>query len=366
MVMGLIRSLLAFIAITLLQSACSEPSQNATYQETASAETHSTQTFARFDLKDSLSQQSVLSVLLPNGWSVASSVYWEFRDTTAPLKYRLAALNPLDTLERIDFYPSLAFITSNNVSDNATSVLRFSPVLPQTALDAIRNFLIPMFRPGIYDLRVVEQVPLSNIEPLDSTRSLLPRETGLVRVKYAVNGQMVEEIFFAVLRKVFRSPDGYNTVCEWHVEQAASCRAREGSMDVQLPRLQTAMLSIRYDERWLVKHANMLTGRPSDTSRHRSTAAHLRLHRNLYQAARALTRYEHDIDYFVDKTGDFVALPGGYVRAWRSDAGMYVLSDATNYEPVETGSKWYEIKRVESLPASGVYDPKGTYDPLGQ
>ncbi|HZG01049.1 MAG TPA: hypothetical protein VEY71_08605, partial [Chitinophagales bacterium] len=306
-------------------------------------------------------------LLLPYSWSIASNVYWDLTDTTAPFKYNLSAVNPNDRLERIDFYPSAFYITTNDASYGVASKEhqggpRYSPVLPQTALDAIRNFLIPAYRPGVHDLRVVEQLPLSNIEPLDSARSTVPRETGLVRVKYAANGQMVEEVFFAVLRKAFRSSDGYNTVCEWHVEQAASCSGREGSMDVQLPRLQTAMLSMRYSDRWLEKHQPALSGRSGDTSQQRIMALRLRLHRSLYQAARALSRYEHGVDYFVDKTGDFVALPSGYVRAWRNETGMYVLSDATNYELPKTESMWFEIKRIESVPASGVYNPEGAYN----
>lgn len=335
--------------------------------------------FERHSIADSASRVTAFTCLLPQGWEIMQWSRWIESDVTSPFKFRLAAVDTADSLSRIDFYPTLAFITSSEGPATVEAkkdplAPGFTPVLPSTALDAIRAVVIPMFRPGLSDMRVVEQVPLSNVAPLDSAGKEPPRETGLVRIKYMVGNDLVEEAFFAVLRKQFATADGYNAVCYWHVEHIVSCRAREGYMDEQLKRLLTAITSLTYDQNWIQRYnatlmrlgANTEETVPSINSNNQ-TSVFLHHQQNIYRVSRAYAHYQPSLEYYVDKNGDLVALPAGFIIAWGSDAGIYALADMATYRMQDSNIVWYEIKRNGSRQESDVYNTKGALDdPLSE
>jgi len=338
-------------------------------------------TFARASVVDAQTQMDAVACLVPEGWKTAAWSKWVRTDFIEPFKYALV-VSDTDTVNRIEVYPTLSYFTSTerltampDAPDKAE--LMYSPQLASTAVDAIRDFLIPSFRPGLRDLRLKEYVPLSSLDDVDPDGKPESKETGVVRIAYELGGEAVEEIFFATLSKHLVPVDKYDTQCRWHIENAVSCRAHEGYLDDQLKNLQTLVGSMRYGYSWLLKYDRALrqirhlqrdtlsvseltaalSEQPTDAGE--APDVFQLFQRRLARRASVYNGYQSLLQNYVDNTGEFVQLPKGFAMAWKSDDNRYILTDSDTYKPAAGPVAWYELKKNESRQESDVFYTKG-------
>ena len=374
--LSVMRLLLSILVLVLLLGACRDVNEKPHVADSENGLVEppraSLVAFQKINMTDPVTGLKVLSCLVPDTWQTQTQTWWTHADYLEPFKQSLLIVNPIDSAERIQLYPTLSYFTSTNQSgigpDSSIAdptILIRTPQLCNTAVDAIRDYLIPAFRPGIRDVRFKELVPLSSIDLMDENGKPFGKETGMVRVAYLLHDQMVEEAFFATLSKRFVTVDRYNTHCRWHIEAAVSCRSHEGFLDEQLRNLQTTLGTMRYDIDWTLKlnavlndiqpHADGLTAdvlqasiRTSATDPREAKGVYQSFQRRLSRTARAYIKYQPMLATYAEQSGALVELPDGFTVAWKNSSDRYVLSDSITYRPPADDVSWYEIKLNQS------------------
>ncbi len=333
--------------------------------------------FKNISFKDTIiTNEDFLSVFIPESYLVNQSIFWNSADVSDPLKFQIEIKDSFDS-NTITFFPSLTFITKTASLPLDLSTVKLtkdtiyeSSHLPTNAIDALTDYVIPLYITSPEQVRNVEKKPLSNIHFIRTDNKEDNGETACVKFEYTNGEKQYEQIIYGTLEKHFTQIESYNSTCEWRIKNIVSIRTAKGYLDDNIALFQTVINSSRISPLWAYHYAflcknNLREKKHVTLSDYQNIFKHTpplseateladyhRLQNILRKTFLAYSMYKTQIEYYIDKDGINIALPKGYIAAWSSTASEILLTEVPNFKPIQSGDvAWVQIKRNESQSA---------------
>ncbi|MCY7360795.1 MAG: hypothetical protein LH629_01805 [Ignavibacteria bacterium] len=323
-------------------------------------------------IDSTVSGNEFLSCLVPDNWDLNYYSNWNKTDKKNPFKYFLQ-LTDTNQIESFTRYPTSSFFTTSNSINNADHsrvINKFELMdvkkISSTAVEAIKDFIIPLYKESIVSgYIIVDQKTLNTI--VDRNVANNKKETGMVTIKYLLNEKEVEEIFFATIAKTIVTSDGYNSECNWQIENAVSFRTLAGQLEDELGVFQTIVYSIKDEPDWYYKYTMIKKMNNKNLQSNLSIPVLKSLFKtstpdadiindaeeiknNNKKPTSVYISYKPSFNPFIDKTGNLVIFPNGYETAWKNKENIYVLSDDMKYNPnPKDNLDWVELKKNVSI-----------------
>ncbi len=304
-------------------------------------------------------------VLVPTDWQYEGGVDWVMDSPTMPAISRFRIWNPAGT-EQFQVFPNQGFFwTDNSLTAQlfpAGSKYFGSEVKePVSALNALKQIVIPRFRSNVYNLRFVTEQDITNI--INSSQNSKPTavptstEAAKVRAEYVENGKTIEDELFCVVEASYiplQTIYGPRTNIMWGVNYIASYKAEKGKLNNSAKILKTISDSVTLNLKWfntyvqvveyLIKmNIQQIQSIGQLGSIIAQTGREIREENlNLYQQREAVnerissqfSEYVRGVDsYYNPLEQKNIELPSGYDNVWVDNSGNYVLTDNPNYNP---------------------------------
>ena len=229
--------------------------------------------------------------------------------------------------------------------------------------DLFAGILIPRFRGGETDVRLVEVKPLPELAgQLGRGQQAVPggaalAEGGKAKIEYRKGDRRMEEEMFAVVQaNAFAMPSmtGQIVNVNWTADYLFSFKAVKGTLDAHAKTFQTMAHSFKLNPQWFNKYAQLVDY---------LVRAQIQQIQNIGQISRIISQTSNEIsdmimesyqqrqavydristnfsrtirgvDAYTDPASQgTVELPNGYDRAWTNSLGEYILSDNPTFNP---------------------------------
>lgn len=335
---------------------------------------YNTLIFKRLRLTDSvITRQEYLSLLVPESYHETVATKWNIYDFTDPFKYYIQLSDSAIT-NTITFYPSITFIThTSSLPMDISPIDMFQDSiyetsrLPKNALDAVTDYVIPIYLKNVSNYRIKIKKPLFNIHQIDEQGKERIDESACIHIEYNEGDNIYEQIIYACLEKRFLQVESYNSTCEWRIKNIASVKSAKGMLDYHLAIFQTVLNSATTTPSWayyydylcknnfrdkksisINDYINRFAHTPPISEAQELTIFHTKQN-TLRKIYAAYTMYLNNIEFYFDKDESSVALPKGYLAAWSSTDNRLLVTEIPNYKP--TGSEevaWVQIRKNES------------------
>jgi len=329
--------------------------------------------------KDGIGAEA-FSLLVPAGWEVEGGVQWRLDNPAFPAYGAVRVRNPKGT-EEFEVFPNLPFFWTNNpmvMTTNPPGTKYFGNVVrpPVGAEQALRQIVLPAFRGGVGEVRVVDAKAVPELAKM-AREAHGPAQPGVnvstdaarVRVEYEASGRKTEEEIYGVVQTLAFSMNSFQGAIvnqNWWVDYLFSFKAEKGKLDASAGVLQTVAFSFRINRDWYnryVQLVEMLIQRQirqirqigeisrmiSQTNREISEDRQRRWERD--QAVRdrmneEYSRYVRGVDSYSDPNrGGPVELPAGYGHAWSNKLGEYIVTESPGFNPNEGSNvEWTRLE----------------------
>jgi hypothetical protein len=305
-------------------------------------------------------------MLLPKGWTGEGGIDWS-ADPALPARSDFRFRDPAGSAE-LRVFPTQAYFHTDNrlfLATNPPGTLRFGTLVaePVSLADAFRTVLLPKFRPGVTDLRIVGESSVPELAQLArgvATPGVSSSaEGGKIRIEYEEAGrQMEEEMYAAVSQFVIPLPGGAlgpgYFINYWYIDYVFSFRAEKGELDSHAGIFETMIHSFEVNPKFFAKVANVREALAQEAIRGihavgrigekiASAGSDLRADQmsaweQRQQAqdeiARNFTDYVRSVERFDDPfSGQEVELPAGYGHAWANNLGEYIVTESPSFNP---------------------------------
>lgn len=333
-----------------------------------------TLTFFRVPFTDSLvTQDEVINLLIPEGYSIKQSIVWKTKDYSDPLKFSLE-LRDTAGFNIINFFPNLTFITNtSSLPLNASSIkidkdtIYESSNMPKNAIDALVDYVLPVYVPSYMQARIIIKKPLYNIHQTNAENKEINAETACIHIEFSEHGNQYEQVLYATLEKQFLHVESYNTTCEWRIKNIVSIKTAKGFLNNNMAIFQTIINSARLTPVWtyyytficnnnfrnkknisIDDYIKRFQSSPSLAEAQELNDYHTKQN-ILRKTFAAYSMYLNHLEYYIDKDGVNVALPEGFIAAWSSTSSQIRVTKVPNYRPETSETNaWVQIRRNES------------------
>lgn len=320
-------------------------------------------------------------MLIPADWRFAGGINWVLDNPGMPATAHFRVTAP-DGSGEFEVFPNQPFFWSDN-----NMLLSMFPVGSRyfgnevhpllEPLRALKEIVIPRFRGGVRDLRIVSEEQLPDLAKELGAGGSQPGVSisasgAKVRIRYTGRGGPVEEEIYAVVESVsfpIQTMQGPAINTNWYVDYIFSFKAPEGKLDSQARTFQTIARSFRLDPKWFSKY-NQLVGyliqaqirqirsigelsriiaRTSDEISDISMQAYNNRQKVNDRIADNFSRYIRGVDAYYNPIEEkTVELPAGYENAWTNSLGEYTLSEDIDYNPnIGSNQNWRRIKKKD-------------------
>lgn len=311
-------------------------------------------------------------VLAPADWQTAGGLTWDMH--IANLVTADVAISAPDRSAGFFVHPARLFISGQIEYQWQRGQLYLGMMvapIPNSPAAFIQQFVLPEQRPGVRNLRLVEQEDLPAWAESIAAANRRPDGTlqgygTRARFAYTENAVAWEEDFYCVVL-VSRPHMGLQNIF-WHAERNLSVRARKGQLDALDPLANAFVNSYRIDRRWYARllqvHQQWLAvkrqgiasagalSRAISRSSDAFDAALAQSWKSRQQAedraSREFSEYIRGTENYNDPTnGQAVELPGGYDHVWSNSLGEYMLSNDAGFDPNQhSNNDWVAIDPV--------------------
>ena len=336
------------------------------------------QAFVTYRYIDPVAQMEVFHLLIPKGWRVEGGVTWA-SNPALPACSRFRFYNP-NGVEELNFFPTRSFFWTNNrlfLTTNPPGTLRFgTPVAKPIGLhEAFSRMIIPAARRGTAGMTIVREKDVPELAQLAKgmpTRGVQASAVaGKMRVVYGEKGRQMEEEFYGVVSQfVTQMPGsayggGYFTNY-WYVDYTFSFRDEKGKLDSRSKLFQTMIYSLKTNQRWVAKVANVkemlaqkyirgikavgqmgqMVAQAGSQMREEQQRAWEQRRQANNKIAQNFSDYVRGVDRYVDpRAGKEVELPSGYGNARSNDLGEYIVSESPGYNPnIGSNLHWEQLE----------------------
>jgi hypothetical protein len=301
--------------------------------------------------------------LVPEGWTVRDKLYWEYNDATLPIRYQGTFENSKNKM-LIKSYPDTRAVYSNG----PTGTSGYPP--PRGAIPGLKE-MIRRERNGI-QYRISHEKLISNPPPQTQYVQGMPVEThtqsGVVRIEYSENNQVMEEEFYGQLDISNSVSQGvvtlYSTI--WAATNLYSVKAPKGKLDdcrkiamtikassratlpfynkfIQVTKLLSDAVYARIYQAGqiskIISQTNDQISKSISDSYWQTQKTYDRTNTQFSDAMRGVDRYN-------DGSQILVQLPSGYDNAWVNDRGEYLMSMSNGFDPNTTlTGNWKQLER---------------------
>ncbi len=318
------------------------------------------------------------SMLVPAGWSFEGGLKWSLENTIMPAAMGFKLFDGIVAMQAIPghafFWTHLPYIRASHPVGSKYLGAVVCPVLEP--LDVIKDIIMPSLRPEASNIRVVEEGPVDRLEgsmgfdagfrSFGSSSS----EGARARFEYCIDGrEMEEEIFCNVAVFNFTVPGRSDDLdyIFWMADHMYSFSAEKGKLERNMGVLQTIMHSFRVNQGWFEKYSRIVSYLKDHQAYRQSSLRQLSMDVDRitgvdvndtmkpYGQRRAASKWvaghldhgEHTGDYYDPIQQICVRLPSGFDHAWASEAGEYLLSNKSDFQP---DSRFTEIwKMMEKI-----------------
>ena len=320
------------------------------------------------------------SLLVPADWEMEGAVHLRLDNPAFPAYGTARVRNPRGT-EEFEIFPNLPFFWSGDpmtFSTHPPGTKYFGNVVrqPLGAERALREIVLPTFRAGAGDLRVVDARPAPDLaetvrrmQAQAQPEARIEADAARLRVEYARAGRTLEEEIYGVVQvfnipiQTFRGPVVHQN---WWLDYLFSFKAQKGKLDAAAPLLQTVARSFRLDRDWYNRYAQLvemfirhqirqirqigeISRMVAQTSREISEDRLRQWER--IQTVRdrmneEFSRHIRGVDAYQDPNrGGPVELPAGYGHAWSNKLGEYLVTDRADFNPnVGSNVEWTRLE----------------------
>ncbi len=318
------------------------------------------------------------SLLIPAGWQFSGGVSWVFDNPTMPATIAFTVRNPSGH-EEFEAFPTLAMFWT----DNQMTMSMFPPgsryygseVMPMvSAREALAKIILPRYRGGAADLKVVSIQPLPDLAMAVSASQGQPGvqafiDAAKMRIEYTKNGTPMEEDIMTVVEGYTTSVptfQGVYTSTPWFVSYAISNRAEKGKLAGNALLFRAMTDSFRVSPQWyntynqvvtilvqnqlkfirsmgeLSRYISQTSGEISESmmqSYNERQKIYDRIGEKMSETIRGTAQYYNPLE------GTQVELPNGYKHVWASGTGEYLLTDSPGFNPNNgPGTTWQELE----------------------
>lgn len=199
---------------------------------------------------------------VPKGWNALGNIEWTYSNVSWPVRGSARASAP-DGSAWIEAFPAELFFWLDPVR-STVSIGGYSLGMihkPNIGIqEAMQRFVIQRYRGKQQNLQIVGFRPVPNL-PQALGKPPVPGESIAVRIKYTINGEPVDEEFYALLtnanRIPYRGPQG--TWYESHrtLAYVLSMGAKNGKLESLYPVLGFIAASFKVDPIW-ERHAEQV------------------------------------------------------------------------------------------------------------
>jgi len=325
-------------------------------------------------------------LLVPEGWQFSGGVQWVLDNPGLPATAAFSVTAP-DGKAAFQVLPTQSFFWTNiqKILGEFPPGSRYyggEVRAPMQPLEALKEVVIPRFRPGAKNLKVLQEQPLPDLARGLSAGVLAQPDAetsasgARIRIRYAETGIEWEEEIACVVETIlyhFASPTGTQTTMMWDIGYILSFRSAANAFAERAGILETMAFSFQWNPRWFSKYCQLvatLMGRRVQRLKDMDQLARIlgrakpepneailgffREREAVYRAiaerfASVLPAVERYHDPLQGKT---VELPAGYRSAWASASGEFVLSRDAGFAPAEEepSAAWQRIHPVEGGP----------------
>jgi len=319
-------------------------------------------------------------LLIPAEWVFEGGVHWQMDNPGMPAVIAFQVRNP-NGAEAFEAFPNLPFYWTNNpmitMSFPVGTVYYGNELRPPgSALDVLREIVVPRFRSHFASVEIVDEEHLPGLaQEMQATSPVAPTgitsaDGGRVRIRYQHGDQTVDEDVFGVVEISHHAGPmlmgGVNHIY-WMADYLFSFRAGAGQLD-RLSDIFTSILrSFHLNPAWYsrytqvsqymvqnqiqqIRHIGQISQIVSRTSDHIDDIimnAYDKRQRTLDRLSNQFSQAIRGVDEYSDPlAGRSVELPGGYRQAWSNGLGDYIVSDDATFDPnVGSTVTWEPLKR---------------------
>jgi DNA-directed RNA polymerase subunit RPC12/RpoP len=312
-------------------------------------------------------------VLLPVGWQFQGGCNWLLDNPGMPATVAFRVHNPQGA-EVFEVFPNMNFIWNKNPLARGMSPKgsRYfgAEVRPVMGIqEALRNLLLPRYRSGVENLRIVYEENLPDLPRLARSEAPLAggsAEGGKMRIQFTWKGHQLEEEIYGVV-EVFRAPTasmfGHSEVFIWFLDFLFSFRAAAGRLDNAGKLFYVMISSFQLNPQWYAAYKSIVhtmaqmqiqriqhigqigqiyaqTGREIREQNLRDWYSRQEVYDRL---ATERSRQIRGVDGFFDPhKQEIVELPSGYGNAWANNLGEYILTEDPNFNPNQYSNQHWE------------------------
>jgi hypothetical protein len=316
-------------------------------------------------------------MLIPVEWNYEGGIQWVLDNPGMPAVSQIRVWNPNGT-EQFQVFPNQAFFWTDN-----EGTLQLFPVgskyfgnevrPPLNPLQALGQVVIPAFRAGVQDLKIVKEEEITNLVLPEEMSSQSPLQTstkaGKVRIEYSENGRVYEDEIYCTVEATYyplQSTFGSYTNIMWGVNYIGSFRAEKGELDANARIFQAVSDSVTLNLNWFNKYVQVIESLirmqiqqiqnigqlgsiiAQTGEEIRQENLDLYNHREAMndRVSQQFTEYVRGVDtYYNPLEGKNVELPTGYDNAWVNNLGEYILAENPSYNPNIGGNQ--NFQRIE-------------------
>ncbi|MBX2990389.1 MAG: hypothetical protein KF749_04375 [Bacteroidetes bacterium] len=318
-------------------------------------------------------------VLIPTDWTFDGGIRWVLDNPGMPAVAGFRITSP-DGKDEVETFPNQSFFWTTN-----QMTLQLKPIgskyfgaevrSPVGPMDALRKIVLPRFRRGYKDLRIISEQPLPELaQALGAGQSQQGISAGAdgasMRVEYPAGQTMREEELYAVVEWFsfpVQSMFGTQTNTMWTVGYIFSFKSDKGKLDEQSKLFQTIVSSFKLNPQWFSRYNQVVEylikqqiqqihniGELSRIiSRTHNEISDMMMEtytnrQNVYdKISENFSRNIRGVDGYYDPVkGETVELPSGYNDGWVNGLGEYILSDNPNYNPnIGSNQNWQRMER---------------------
>ena len=191
----------------------------------------------------------------PSTWQAQSQMAWNLQDINLPVKAHALTYNPQGA-ECVEFFPAeMFFWLAEGVYfyKQGQSVMGYAFMLPMSALDALKNLVVPKFRGNLPGLRLVRGGNVPILSRLGSQQQSARGEEACVTLDYSFNGRPMEEEIYGVRVQQdipYYGPQGMMLQVNWGFHSLFSFRAEKGQLDAKRELFWQIAASLKVNAPW--------------------------------------------------------------------------------------------------------------------
>ena len=191
----------------------------------------------------------------PSTWQANSQMGWNFQDINMPVKAHALTYNPQGA-ECVEFLPSeMFFWLAEGVYfyQQGQSVMGFAFMQPMSAVDALKNLVVPKFRGKSPGLRLIRGGNIPILARLGSHQQSARGEEAYVALEYSLNGRPVEEEIYGIKVQQdipYYGPQGMMVQVNWGFHSLFSFRAEKGQLDSKRELFWQIAASLKVNPPW--------------------------------------------------------------------------------------------------------------------